>query len=597
MFRKTQRVVKGLILLVILISFFSLSHPLSSSNDIVISEEFSTITEEPKEQFPVYIPYMEEYMTIKYNCWENVPTNDGDKITVATSHAVIRRGTELEIYGDGEDSEIIPASDDMTELSIERENWGWIVDIPDHADVGRYTFITNNRGNQTEIDILVIFDPANMGIAEEKLRAYAYDEEGTRDENDYIYTTGHQAYEGTLRPFGDDRPGWVDMYEFALAAVAGSEDTQEAAVRLNRVVAQRNIASPSDFDQQPIIRDSSQILFGNGTTVIHQESYEYVGLTLEDAEILSQNGKTIPEIENYDQTEKSKLINGWCDETSWALTSLLRSIGIPARVASIHPAEGVELMGHFMVEVWLEESLYQKDWAENPGGWYVFDADEWNAEWYVEEPIFWMPLGECFTSRHNYRRVAEELFFDRYEFGHVIVMGEDGSLKDVSRYYLSEEEHEMNYGTLTKYKGRGAGDLYRVEVSVNSRLSLESSRHLNASIHVGKETYPTIPITTEGYPFQNPSLHIMDDEVILAPGEYYVGIYAPNNGLAELEGDYGIYTLTLEEAPDEEPDTIYDGEQIIPEGTYEPPISSRSYLIAFLLLSIWVVAYIGNKKS
>ncbi len=544
----------------------------------------------------VYALYDPDYSTSKYTGWRTFEEPDGDDtITIATERLVVRRGTRLLLQGDSEaDASIRGEKEGLTALHIQERDDGWEIDVPDDCTVGKYIFSAADDDGSHEMEIFVVYDPWAMGISEDKLRAYAYDEESDRPEVDYIITTGHQTPQGVLRPFGDEREGWLDMYEFALSAVGNTTDPQEAAARIVRVVAQRSIASPSGFEGQPALRDASQILFGSGTTTILDEELQYQGLTLEDAEILSQNGRTINEIANYDQVEASKLINAWCDEVSWATASLLRSVGIPSRVASLHPTAETQLMGHFMVEVWFEESLYHTDWDDDEGGWFVLDADEWNIEWHVEDPVFWMPLGECFTSRSNYRRVAEVLFDGRYEFGAVYVSGlNHGEFIDVSNHYITDEETLLDHGTLTKLKGRGGGDLYRVEVGRNSRLTLESSHNVNASIYVSRRNYPLIPVAEEGYPFTSHLPDLYDDEVVLGEGTYYVGIYAPQNSDPSVEGDFGTYTLHLEETPHLEP-TFMDVREIPDD------LDLRSYLghlVAFLLLVVWAISYHVMKKT
>ncbi len=561
---------------------------------------YETLDLDPDDPYslPVYALYEPDYRTLRYTGWETYE-NGTESITIATDRVVVRRGTTLVLGGYTEASaELLPTKDGMTTLEVEENKDGWHIDIPTDSTVGNYIFNVSKGDWSKEIDIFVVFDPWTLNISEDKLRAYAYDESSNRPEVDYILTSGFGIHGGTLRPFGDDREGWLDMYEFALAAVGNTTDPQEAAARIIRVVAQRNVAVPSGFDKQPLERDASQILFGSGETTIHHVTYDYEGLTIDDAITLSMNGATIPEIANYDQVEKSKLINGWCDEVSWAKTALLRSIGIPSRVASVHPTEDTELMGHFMSEAWFEDSLYRADWADDGGGWYVLDADEWNARWYVADPVFWMPAGECFSSRANYGLMAEVLYMGQYKIEGIYVPGTDeitniNDFIDVTDHYINDEVMYLDYGTLTKLKGRGAGDYYKVSVRTNSRLSIESSPSVNASLYVSNKDFPAIPVATEGYPFRTPVSSYYGDEVVLDSGTYYIGIYAPKNGNPSVEGDFGTYTLHLEETPHLEP-TFMDVREI-PED-----LDLRTYLghlVAFILLIVWVVSYYVMKET
>ncbi len=551
-----------------------------------------TDPEDPQDP-GLYVIYREEYRTLKYNAWETY-SNVDDEITIAIERVVVRRGTSLHIEGyTPAEHTIQPSKQDMTVPQVTTTASGWRLDFPEDNSVGKYEFIIQEGEWEKSMEIFVVFDPWETNIPQDKLKGYAYNEDGTRDEYDYIIPTGNIPYKGMLHPFGDDGRGHIDMYEFALAAAGNATDTQEAAARIVRVVAQRNIAVPSGFPQQPIIRDASQILFGNGTTVIHTDEYQYdeydyIGLTLEDAEILSQNGRSIPEIENYDQAEFSKLINGWCDEVSWATTALLRSVGIPSRVVSVHPSEDTDLMGHFMVEAWFETSLYRTSWGENEGGWYVLDADEWNAHWWVSHPEFWMPVGETFSSRSNFKLVGEALSFGRFQSQYAYIFGpedtESPEIIDVTTHYL-EDDFMLEYGDLTKVIGRGGGDLYKVILDEPARLTIVSDPHANAGIYWSSEDYPVIPIFLEGYPFSSAPDTYKGEEVILMPGTHYIGIYAPQNGNQRVEGNYGYYTLTLEMAED----------VVLEEEQDESGFRYTGHVIGIVLVGIWILSYAGKK--
>ncbi|MFO7793283.1 MAG: transglutaminase-like domain-containing protein [Candidatus Saliniplasma sp.] len=596
--------------IIILFIFSSIPHSVSGDNGsgdipLWLHEELGTDPEDPKSP-GVYVMYDNGYRTLDYNTWDTYQEPGGTETkTIATERVVIRRGTELKIGGYKEGyAEIHPAVEGMTTLEIQEVEDGWQIQIPPDSSVGTYTFTLTQDDWTDELDIFVIYDPWTLDMPEDELKAYAYDEGSVRPEKEYIFTTGHTLHEGTLHPFGDDRQDMLDMYEFALSAVAGSKDTRESAARIVRVVAQRGEAIPSSMANQPIIRDASQILFGSGTTVLHGEEFEYTGLTLEDAEVLSRNGQTIEGIDGLTDEGNTMKINAWCDEVSWAKTALLRAIGIPSRVASVHPTEDTDLMGHFMVEVWFEESLYQSDWSDSGGGdgWYVLDADQWNAEWYVAEPTFWMPAGECFSSRSNYGRMAETLYKGEYKIYKIYVPGTGeidhrDDLIDVTQHYIGDEELLLDYGELTKLKGRGGGDYFRVELENISRLSLESSPTVEAGLYVSKMSYPVIPIAFEGYPFSSQVESYVGDEVVLGNGTYYISIYAPKNGSPAVEGDFGEYTLTLEETPNLTPN--FEEGEIVEEDDERrtDDWTFRSYAIATLLFLFWIFAYVLKKKT
>jgi len=595
--------------LVIIILFIFSSIPNSVSGDdtpeeipLWLHEKLGTDPEDPKSP-GLYVMYEDEYRTLDYNTWNTYQDPNGtDTITIATDRVVVRRGTELKIGGyKGGDAEIHPSVESMSTLEIQEVEDGWTIQVPQESSVGAYTFTLTQDDWTEELDIFIVYDPWNLNMPDDERKAYAYDEGSDRPEKEYIYTTGHTLHEGVLHPFGDEREDMLDMYEFALRAVAGSRDTQESAARIVRVIAQRSEAVPSSMQNQPIIRDASQILFGSGMTVLHGEEFEYTGLTLEDAEILSENGQTIEGIDGLTDEGMTKEINAWCDEVSWAKTALLRAIGIPSRVASIHPTEDTKLMGHFMAEVWFEESLYQTDWKDNEGGWYVLDADQWNAEWYVEEPTFWMPGGECFSSRSNYGKISRVLFMGDYEYNNVYVSGTNDvenrdDFIDVTEYYVDDGHFELDYGTVTKLNGRGGGDFFKVEIDDISRLSLKSSPSFNGGLYVSREDYPAIPIAKEGYPFASPVESYVGEEVVLDEGTYYISIYAPKNGNPAVEGDFGEYTLNLEESPELTPD--FEEEKIVEDDEVRTDEwTIMDYAIGLTLVLLWGVAYIIKKKT
>ncbi len=375
---------------------------------------------------------------------------------------------------------------------------------------------------------------------------------------------------------------------------------------------------------------------------------DYTGLELQDAKILAENYETLDSIQNPRQAEQSKLINAWCDETSIALTALLRSISIPSRIMSAHPRQehirDSELMGHFTVEVWLENSLYERTWEKDEGDWYVIDADSWNAEWFVADPVFWSFIGESFSSRSSYGKMGELYFRDNphydfkvdnfYVFGlnteryhlpegylfslekkeyyehlkegpipdlfietfeeknfvlennYELIEEEGGAYwsirdEDTPRYLIEPKEDELNihsfrgimefhekldvtnhykddiiemeYGSVEKYIGRGGGDLYRLNIPETSVISLKSFGGTEPEIYVDGHDYPALTLTYEGYPPMVPDSNNTGNEIVLPEGEYYIAIYAPKENGRELEGNYGRYTLTLEENKDRTP--------------------------------------------
>lgn len=542
---------------------------------------------EPDEERKLYVEYDESYRTRDYNVWKQ--NEEYDK-PYTSDVAVVRRGSTLELNAPPDASiEIEPAEMDMTSLE---EDEG-VIDIPEDSTIGIYTIDAEGEGWKDSMDLFIIYDPWAVDLPEDELRAYAYDEESVRADYSYIYTTGGQLQPGRLRAFGEDRKEmeFPDMYEFALRAVSGAEDQREAAIRLLRIVAQRNEAVPSPFEDQPHLRDAGTILFGRGESTLHGEEYRVTGLTTEDAEILAENDKSVPGIDGLTDEGESKIINGWCDETAFALTGLLRSIGIPSRVVSVHPDEEVtELMGHFMNEVYFEESLFETSGEEerNGEGWYVMDADSWNAEWYVQrqfnQPIFWMPMGELYTSRRNFNRAAETLFRVNYEYEvdrYYVPPTElpvppaeitDHHMKDVTSQYKENSHFDLE-GPVEKYAGRGGGDYFRVEVEDLSQLSISRSGGTNPRLYVNQEDYPALKITHQGYPPRYPNGNLTDDEVILDEGTYYIGVYAPEekdenlegkpyeghhlpeHGDPSLIGNYGKYELTLERVEDKTPAT------------------------------------------
>lgn len=526
---------------------------------------------EDENDLGLYIPYDDSYQTRNYEGWEEYELKDSNEtITIARDSVVARLGTSLKISApDGTELDITPSNEEMISLE-EYVSYDDVItiEIPSDGTVGRYTIKGDWDTGDSTIDMFIIHDPWELSISDDERRAYVYDEDSVREEQTYIFSTDGLLQEARLDLYEKGNQGMPSMYEFSLEAVSGTTDPQEAAVRLARVVAQRAEAVPTPLTEyQPVERYASGILFGEGTMNYHGEELEYTGLELEDAPVLASNDRTLDSIQNPKEHDRTKLINAWCDETSIALTALLRSVGIPSRIVSLHPRpehiDDSEMMGHFTVEVWFENSMYEKSWTTDRGDWYVIDADDWNAEWYVAKPTFWSFIGESYSSRANYGAVAELFFRDNpsydYEINHYFILGTGFEKEPVAQDIVDVTSHykgpvpNMRYGSVEKYIGRGGGDLYTLEIDESSRLTLESSGGTNPSLYVSDSEFPALSITYKGYPPDIPDDGLTDNEIVLPEGTYYLGVYAPREGDKTIEGNYGRYTLSLEKAPDETP--------------------------------------------
>lgn len=662
------------IFVILFILIFTIIPVISTGSDVDTADDglfdwekelIGSDIEDPRDP-GIYVRYQDHYRTLKYNCWETYSDDDSELI-IALDRVVVRRGTSFFIGGYTEaDYSLITPNSDNNGLEVDVKEDGWEIKVDAESSLGKYEFRIEEDEWWASINIYVIFNPWQMNISEQNLKGYAYNEEGRRDEFEFIYTSSYQIQSASLHPFGNDREERPDIYELAIEAAGNEIDPQLAAARLNRLVAQRNDARPYGHFN---LRDACDLFFysvddphlryifrtekeenltdGDIPTWLDEEfrktginlpldafisteqdeiwirtgdrplykiqetdnelgifkaiietsfdidtSKLVDGLTLDDAEMLGNNGVSIHELEEGD---RSKIINGWCDEVSISLVSLLRSIGIPSRVVSVHPTPEVDddLMGHFMVEVWFEESMYETSWDDNNGDWYVLDADEWNARFpsgISGNPDFWMPMGETFSSRKNYMKVAEELFQGRFETQALYVFGPEEdtppdppSRIDVTDAYLEAGEHELEYGTLTKLIGRGAGDLYVLTVEETSKLTLTSDQEVNPSIYHSEENHPIIPIAEEGYPFESTPESFEGDEVILPPGTHHIGIYAPQNGDRSVEGNFGYYTLTIEES-----------DEVIEDEGGGHDLKAR-HIIPFVLIVLWVLSFIGMK--
>lgn len=524
----------------------------------------------------LYCMYEESYRTKNYWVWNNYSSERGE-FWISTDRVVIRRGTSLSFEAvNSSDISITPAKEDMDELSVHQNQ----IDIPEDNSIGKYVLTAEKGSWNDSLEIFVVFDPWDTGLSYEKRSAYAYDEDGMRDEVGYIYTTAGNLHPGPLHPFGDSSSNMPEMYEFALAGVGNTSDPRRAAVKLVRIVAQRNTAEPMVMEEY---RDACNILF--------YEDSEVAGLTLNDAEALAMNGVNIDDL-----GEKSKTMNHWCDESAFALTGLLRSIGIPSRIVSLHPTKDTELMGHFISEAWFEDSLYERNWTGDSGGWFALDADEWNAEWWSEDPKFWMPMGECFSSRGNYGRVMEHLFRVnyRYEVDHYYILGTDPdpSLREITGEYKDEPAMELDHGKITKFKGRGAGDLYTIKVENHTKLTLTKTGGIRPRIYVNEDDFPALKVSYQGYPPKSPNKNETSKEVTLPPGEYYIGVYAPQAGDNSIEGNYGTYTLEVQEVEGSDDDV--DEQDVTDE---KNDVTIIDYGISAVLVAIWLLSFIILKKT
>ncbi len=531
--------------------------------------------------------YEEEYRTKDYSTWKSFE-DENDTFTIGLGGIVVRRGTKVEVDGwsEGELS-IEPTKPDMSSLEVV-EDEGWIVDVREDSTVGRYNLTLENEGWTRSMDLYVVFDPFSTGLSPDKTKGYAYDENSNRDEKGYIYTSSNKLYEGELHPFSHEYEDLPELYEFALAGVGNSSTPQEAAVKIVRIVAQRAKAEPLVTREY---RDVCSILF-------YDPDAHVEGLTLEDAEKLAMNDVNI---EDLSSPGKTKIVNHWCDETSFSVTALLRSVGIPSRVVSLHPSSDTDIMGHFISEVYFDAPLYHATWDGFEGGWFAFDADEWNAEWWSQDPIFWSPTGECYYSRPNYGKFIELLFIGRYKLSHYYVMDEreyeiddqpDSHLIEVTDAYRGGGI-SMNYGSVWKYQGRGGGDLYKVKVNETSRLKIENSGGTRSRIYVNSKEYPALKITYQGYPPKTPNENLSGYEVILEPGVHYIGIYAAESDGYSLTGNYGIYNLTLEKALQ-----IEDGghEDEIEKDTNYLSVFLNHYLLSVILLAIWIASFAVKRR-
>ncbi len=568
----------------------TLSQPISSvestdidSDGLLSWQEALLGTSDNDSKDPgLYCIYKKSYKTRDYNSWHRYSDQNGT-FRIALNRTVVRRGTELEFNGlKGAKTSIKAAKDELDELEIKDE--GWTVRIPQDNTVGKYTFTASKNDWSRSIEIFVVFDPYGMEISSKNRRAYCYDENGERDEKGYIYTKSGNLHKGELYPFGDNLTVYPDLYEFALAGVGKETDTRRAAVKLVRIVAQRNTALPRE---PPQLRDPRHILF--------YDQGKIEGLTLKDASKLARNGVNIDDLASEGS---SKTMNNWCDECAFALTGLLRSIGIPSRILSIHPTESTQLMGHYISEAWFDRPLLEASYIENKGDWFALDADEWNAEWYTAEPTFWMPMGECYASRSNYGFTAEHLFRVNYEYriAHFYVLGreeKDPSLVDVTSAYKGHDMIELQYGNLTKFKSRGGGDFYKVVVENGSRLSLTTSGPTKSRIYINEKDYPALKISYQGYPPKSPNKNLTGKEVYLDPGTYYVAVFAPEDGDNSIEGNYGSYTLSLEKASPPEDSENGDKTEETKRGWEKHPIE---YSLGCVLVVLWVAAFMGKKR-
>ncbi len=530
-------------------------------------------TDSSKERSPgLYCEYKTSYKTKDYNSWKTYSGQNGS-ITIALEKIVIRRGTTIELGGnsDGEIS-IESTKENMDELSVD----GWDIKVPDDNTVGKYVILIEDGGWKKTMDLYIVFDPFNTGLSDDKIDGYAYNEYGTRDERGYIYTNSGNLFKGDLYPFGDDNKSITDIYEFALAGVGNTSDPILASVKLVRIVAQRNTARPKE---PPQLRDPRKILYFN------QGKIE--GLTVADARKLSMNGVNRDKLADKGYT---KTLGAWCDECAFALTGLLRSIGIPSRIVSLHPSKDTKLMGNYISEAWFEESMYEADWIEDKGDWYALDADEWNAEWDTD-PKFWMPMGECYASRSNYGFASEYLFRVNYDYDvkHYYVLGtediEEPILNEVTSHYEDDKLINLKYGNLKKYKGRGGGDFYKVSVQNYSKLSLTSNGGIDPNIYINSDKYPALKISYQGYPPHRRNKNNTGKEVILEPGEYYIAVFAPEVGSNSLEGNYGEYTLRLKRTSKSE---IDDPKEDI-------KLKGYKYIISISLIIVWLLSFVIMK--
>ncbi|MCP4676795.1 MAG: transglutaminase domain-containing protein [Deltaproteobacteria bacterium] len=538
---------------------------------------------------------------ITYDLWNKTNEYDAWQSGVAAKPAVVRRGTTYRVIGSEPslnyaDADLTITNSDNTDVTslftitrepgyeeyeaytgfvpTARENY--LVEVPDDLPVGKYELTMEFDWQTESTHFFVIFDPHVLPDAtEEQIKAYAYDEDFNgfwyngdndqqRDEGCFIVDQ-YETDVWDLHPFAKQSSDLSHtVYEYAMEAIDGAVNDLEAAMRLYRVVNQRIAWDPppaNHYDNlEDVLGDETTVFTRNGGLSVQAEA-----LDLDDIGAISFNGDAVSgALDDRSSPGRTKVVDSQCHEFGSSLVGLLRSVGIPARKATM--VGGLSWPGslHVWSEVYLADPPLASVWTPSSGSvdhWYIFDP----TDYLHVETINWRHSEESIDPRVD--RIIAELTLSGYHLPEAIVVG-DVDWEDVvyttqiGDYFVDVlEEYDpanassfaLPVGATVGHLGMGDLDTFTLMTgpfdSVDLGFSCDS---MDASVYISDSgVYPN-PFDTGTYTWVISS----GQSINLSPGSYHLSVASnvpattPDYELWQEQhgggGNSGSYTVTVE---------------------------------------------------
>lgn len=331
------------------------------------------------------------YMTKDYFCWQNL-----GGIDIALNSLVVRRGTNAIIGGAPNAAITITKSDPaLTGLTAVGTGPTWSISIGDRNTVGHYTVTLTEGAWSKSIEMYVIFelpqtttddgvdcdgDPLDVydddddiyDLTDAGLKAYLYDEASQKDDISVMWFAASDSSIGLgsdyLWNYVTSEP--ADYWHSVFCAGRFDNKQYTSNVLVNEVMPQIN-GKVNEWDAAIALLNytDQRKVFG-----IINQYFDMFGGFYSDW----LYGNSI-----HDKPKSE------CSAFAAALTSFLRSVGIPARPVVIdhHAPGGYPMNYDHSTEVWLSD-------PENPGErWYVmqgYSSDlsmQTRASWYNKDRL------------------------------------------------------------------------------------------------------------------------------------------------------------------------------------------------------------------
>lgn len=264
-----------------------------------------------------------------------------NKFSVEVENTLGLQGLKLSVTDPGAAEGTTKAK--ITGPVIQGNKATFTIEVPADNPVGIYKLKVTfgDRPLTAEHSVFIIFDvPPSLADAETK--AYLYDEGGTRDENSYhiLYPSVDRLTKGTKRWYRN----WSER-NYVLSPFDRSQ--------FLKVIEAINGATSENTVAEKLMNAISNIIKYSSVNGLYNVLSMFAGVTKEKFK------------DAYRGIEKP-LVMGQCLDYANGLASVMRSIGIPARVATKIEAGG------FLYHQWTEAYLEKPD--EGTDRWFMYDA-------------------------------------------------------------------------------------------------------------------------------------------------------------------------------------------------------------------------------